>query len=176
MHQTRDVIWLQQMYYKVPEKHTSYITIKEDNQQATENMTITVEEGDKSDESDANEVESGHVVQHSLSGRTMRAPRLLIEETGTYMLSEPELHYYEHLADYGCISYGLVGAGISGGFMDTQELHVMQFNEAMQTCDKNEWLKAVAEEHDRMKKYEVFKPVKRSKLPKNTKVCQQPGR
>jgi hypothetical protein len=91
-------------------------------------MTITVEEGDKSDESDADEVESGHVVQ-TQSGRTMRAPQQSIEEIGASTLSEPELCYYEHMAEYGCISYGLVGAGIGGGFMDTQELHVIKFNE-----------------------------------------------
>jgi hypothetical protein len=84
----------------------------------------------------------------------------LIEEIGASTLSEPELRYYECLAEYGCVPYGLVGAGIGGGFVDTQELHVMKFNEAMQTRDKYEWLKAVAQEHDRMKKYEVFKPVK----------------
>jgi Reverse transcriptase (RNA-dependent DNA polymerase) len=132
-------------------------------------MTITAEEGDKSDESDADEVEVGPVVQ-TQSGRTVRAPRQLIEETGASMLSEPELCYYELLAEYGCISYGLVGAGTGGGFMDTQELHVMKFNEAMQTHNKDEWLKAVAEEHDCMKKYVVFKQVKQSKLPKNAKV------
>jgi Reverse transcriptase (RNA-dependent DNA polymerase) len=93
-----------------------------------------------------------------------------MEEIGASTLSDPELRYYERLAEYGCVSYGLVGAGIGGGFVDTQELHVTKFNEARQTRDKNEWLKAVAEEHNRMKKYEVFKAVKQSKLLKNAKV------
>jgi Reverse transcriptase (RNA-dependent DNA polymerase) len=163
------VIWLQQMYYKLVEHQASYITIKEDSHQATKNMTITAEEGDISDESDADDFEVGPVVQ-TRSGQTMRAPQRLIEEIGASTLSEPELRYYERLAEYGCISYGLVGAGIGGGFVDTQELHVMKFNEAMQTRDKNKWLKAVAEDHDHMKKYELFKPVKQSKLPKNAKV------
>jgi hypothetical protein len=73
VHQTRDVIWLWQMYYKPVEKQASYIAIKEDSHQATENMTITAEEGEKSDESDADEVEVGPVVQ-AQSGQTMRAP------------------------------------------------------------------------------------------------------
>jgi hypothetical protein len=63
-----------------------------------------------------------------------------------------------------------VGAGIGGGFMDTQEPHVMKFNVAIQTRNKSEWLKAVAEEHDCMKKYEVFKLVNQRKLLKNAKV------
>jgi hypothetical protein len=46
VHQTRDVIWLQQMYYKPVEKPASYITIEDDTQQTTEQI-ITAEEGDK---------------------------------------------------------------------------------------------------------------------------------
>jgi hypothetical protein len=168
VHQTRDVIWLRQMYYKPVEQQASYITIEEDMAQATEQI-ITAEEGDKSEESDADEIEVGPVVQ-TWSGRTVKAPRQIIEEIGASTLTEPELRYFERLAEYGCVSYGLVGAGIGGGFVDTQELHVMKFNEAMQTRDKNKWLKAVAEEHNRMKKYEVFKAVKRSELPRNAKV------
>jgi Reverse transcriptase (RNA-dependent DNA polymerase) len=104
------------------------------------------------------------------SGRTVQAPRQLIEEIGASTLSKPELCYYERLAQYGCVSYVLVGAGIGGVFMDTQELHILKFNEAMQTHNMKEWLKAVAEEQDHMKKYEVCKPVKQSELPKNAKV------
>jgi hypothetical protein len=168
VHQTRDVIWRQQMYYKLVEKQASYITIKEDSHQATKNMTITAEEGNKSDESDPDEVEVGPVVQ-TQSGRTMRAPRQLIEEIGASMLSEPELCYYERLDEYGCISYGLVGAGISGG------LHVMKFNEAMQTQDKSEWLKAVAEEHDCMKNMKCSSQSSKANCQRMPRFCQQPG-
>ena len=42
------------------------------------------------------------------------------------------------------------GAEIGGGFENTQKLRVMNYNEAMATKDKDQWLKAVDEEHQRM--------------------------
>jgi len=35
--------------------------------------------------------------------------------------------------------FAFVGAGIGGGFDDTNELHVMKFDEAMNTPDKPKW-------------------------------------
>jgi hypothetical protein len=72
LHQTRDVIWLQQMYYKPVEQQAYYITIKEDIHQATKHKIITAEEGDKSEESDADEIKVGPVVQ-TQSRQTVRA-------------------------------------------------------------------------------------------------------
>jgi hypothetical protein len=40
-----------------------------------------------------------------------------------------------------------VGAGLGGGFENTNELHVMKFKEAMATKDKPGWVKAVDKEH-----------------------------
>ena len=33
----------------------------------------------------------------------------------------------------------MVGAGVGGGFNNTQELHVMKYKEAMKTPEKGEW-------------------------------------
>ena len=41
----------------------------------------------------------------------------------------------------------LVGAGIGGGFIDTNELHVTKYKEAMARKDADKWQKAVDEEH-----------------------------
>jgi hypothetical protein len=73
----------------------------------------------------------------------------------------------------GCVSLGLMGAGLGGGFQDTHELHVMKYKQAMNTKDKKSWVKAVDKEHNRMEKYKVFKAVKKNSLPKKAKIlCQ----
>jgi Mn-containing catalase len=48
--------------------------------------------------------------------------------------------------------------------MSTEELHVMKYNEAMQSRDKKEWIKAVKEEHERMVKSEVWTAVDKNTL------------
>ena len=63
-----------------------------------------------------------------------------------------------------------IGAGIGGGFENTKELHVMKYNEAMQQPDREQWVKAVREEHDRFIQYNVFKPVKKNEVPNDAKV------
>ena len=80
-------------------------------------------------------------------------------------MTEPEQRYYERLAELGC-----VGAGLGGGFENTNELHVMKYKEAMKTGDRKLWQKAVAEEHERMVKHDVFKAVKKKDLPPKAKV------
>ena len=64
------------------------------------------------------------------------------------------------------IEFRCVGAGLGGGFQDTHELHVMKYDEAM----NSHWNKAVEEEHDRMKKHTMFEQVLISELPPGTNV------
>jgi hypothetical protein len=45
----------------------------------------------------------------------------------------------------------LVGAGIGGGFLNTNELHTLKYEEAMKSNEKNMWLKALEEEHRKRK-------------------------
>ena len=54
--------------------------------------------------------------------------------------------------DYLC-----VGAGLGGGFDNTNELHVMTYSEAMSKPDWAEWEKSVDKEHERMTTNHVFK-------------------
>ena len=63
-----------------------------------------------------------------------------------------------------------VGAGLGGGFANTNELHVMKYDEAMRGSDKHQWTQAVKEEFDRMNKHGVFEVVKASVVPKEAKV------
>jgi len=46
----------------------------------------------------------------------------------------------------------------------------MTYQEAMNTQDRNKWIKAVEEEHERMIKNKVWKPVDRSTLPEEAKI------
>ncbi len=45
-------------------------------------------------------------------------------------------NYYAKLADEDDDKYGLVGAGLGGGFDVTTELHVMKYKQAMKSDNK----------------------------------------
>jgi len=63
----------------------------------------------------------------------------------------------------------LVGA-TGHNYGNTAELNVMTYKEAMASVDKEQWDVAVKEEHDKMKKYNVFRVVNRKDLPPGTKL------
>jgi hypothetical protein len=89
----------------------------------------------------------------------------------TIGLTEAEAKYYAMAAQFPS-TFGyemcLVGAGLGGGFIDTHELHVMKYDEAMATKDAPKWEKAVDKEHDQMAKAKVFKPVPIDEVPDDT--------
>ena len=58
----------------------------------------------------------------------------------------------------------LVGAGIGGGFGNTQELHVLNYNQAMKAKDSDKWCDSAVEEHYRMIENGVWVPRARSQL------------
>jgi hypothetical protein len=66
--------------------------------------------------------------------------------------------------------YELVGAGIGGGFSNTDELKVLNFKKAMKSNDKEKWIEAIDEEWNRMKKAGAFKAVDRTSIDKNEKI------
>ena len=63
-----------------------------------------------------------------------------------------------------------VGAGVGGGFTNTNELRVMKFKEAINGPDAKHWQKAVDEEYERMVKSGVFKVIPRKELEAGAKV------
>jgi hypothetical protein len=64
-----------------------------------------------------------------------------------------------------------VGAGIGGGFTNTQELKVMKYHEAINGPDGDAWKAEVKKEHgSRMVHNKVIEPVSLSDLSKNEKV------
>ena len=63
-----------------------------------------------------------------------------------------------------------MGAGIGSGITNTEELHVLKYNEAMQNPDREEWVKAVEKEHQRMIDSRVWKVVQKKDLPENVET------
>jgi hypothetical protein len=61
-------------------------------------------------------------------------------------LSVAEENYYNTM--WKMSETAFVGAGLKGGFVDTSELHVMKFKEAMTGNNAAKWQKAVNEEHE----------------------------
>jgi hypothetical protein len=66
--------------------------------------------------------------------------------------------------------YVSIGAGIGGGFTNTQELKVMKYHEAINSPDSDPWKAEVKKEHGRIIHNKVFDPVSLSDLSKNEKV------
>ena len=64
----------------------------------------------------------------------------------------------------------MLGAGTGGGFVNTQELHVMKYEDALKSKDADKWLKAIEEEHDRMVEKGVFEVVPRKDVPAGSKI------
>jgi hypothetical protein len=97
----------------------------------------------------------------------------LIEEAGEVMpdlenyeiqLTRAEEQYYEAMkvlreGEFIPDEVNCVGAGIGGGFVNTKELHVMKYQQAMETKDVKNWERAVDEEHDRMVNHRVWQAI-----------------
>jgi hypothetical protein len=81
-----------------------------------------------------------------------------IDESYKIELTEAEERYYNAMREVGYPSYncesefGLIGA-VGTGFTNMQELHVMTYDQAMNSSDKEHWEKSVDKEHDSMEKH-----------------------
>jgi hypothetical protein len=119
---------------------------------------------------DEDELEEEEQPRSTQSGRTIREPTCLIEELGAttadyeFKLTKAENHYYEvmkELHENESISgeINCVGAGIGGGFTNTNKLQVMKYKEAIQGQDVKQWETAVDKEHDHMIKHSVWQEI-----------------
>jgi ubiquitin len=82
-------------------------------------------------------------------------------------LTPAEERYYEAMRELN--EMALIGAGIGGGFVNTEELHVMNYNEAIKS-EKDKWDYAVKEEHDQMIDNKVLQPVPIDEIPEGAKI------
>ena len=171
-YKTRDVLWLKRMYYGpnnvevIMEPDVGDIDAEnEDDNQALDTGGAIVggdTAADVDDTEDVNEVEDDVAEATTRPKRTARAPTRLIEEIDALSLMEA----FEGTA----FEIAAVGAGIGGGFENTAELIPMKYNEAMAGPDREGWIKAVEDEHNRMLHHKVWTPVKRSDVPRGTKI------
>jgi hypothetical protein len=122
------------------------------------------------------------------SGRVTRLPEYLrvnyelantVADDYHIHLTAAEINYYATMSavEHGFSSIALddveavmVDAGVGKGFVDTNELHTMTYDAAMASKERNLWERAVDEEHQNLKDYNVFEVVKRDKMPKGSKV------
>jgi hypothetical protein len=68
------------------------------------------------------------------------------------------------------VEIAMVGAGIGGGFANTNELHTVKHDGAMSSKEGALWIKPVEEEFSSMTDHGVFEVVEKSKVPINAKV------
>ena len=144
----------------------------DDNNDDDDGMPQLVNRTDDDDDSDDEDEPTT-----TRSGRAVRAPDRLIENmAATIELSPAENAYYAEMqelnayASVGGTEYAMVGAAAGGGFIDTHELHVMKYDQAMATNEKEEWKKSVKDEHDRFEKGKVFKAVPKGEVPEDAKI------
>ena len=88
------------------------------------------------------------------------------------MLTEANEKEFADEEEIICIGteHACVGAGIGGGFENTNELRVMKYKEAMATDEKEEWDESANKEHDRMVEKNAWKAVPKKDVPKGAKV------
>ena len=91
-------------------------------------------------EDDASSSSDEEEVQHTRSGRAVKAPNRLIEEIDSATIQE----------------IMAVGAGTGGGFEHTSELTPMKHDEAVNK-DPIEWEKSVEKEHEHFVQHKVWK-------------------
>lgn len=168
--QSRDIQWLNCMYYatdnndnllvtsapKLEEQEVDSVAEADTNNMADTNGTnggglANSDNTDVSDDSD--DKHPTNQATQTRSRQTITAPTRLIKEIDSSMVED----------------IMAVGAGIGGGLDHTSELRPMKYEEAMSTPNAK-WGKSVDMEHDRMLNHVIFKAIKKSEVPKFTKI------
>jgi Reverse transcriptase (RNA-dependent DNA polymerase)/Zinc knuckle len=183
VHITRDIRWLKKMYFQELSivQHNfsidditdpkSNIRIDDDSQHTNGNSDESLSENDNLDnesqgnnyedydEHGNNENDNNDCGEENLrttrSGRIVRPPSRFKEFTtiGTD-------GYYEN---------ALAGV-IEDEIISTEEYHVMNYNRAMSSKDRQKWIHAVKEEHDRMVNANVWTAVDRHEINDSDKI------
>ena len=194
MHETRDVVWLHRMHYQKDEQAMPDLQVSLIREAADDSVPDVAADGDEEESgyetaddengqdqggSNApaeimNSEEVAPAVTTTRSGRVVQPPARLMDEFGGMQFSKMEQEYFAGLKEAAALEtdeseIACVGAGLGGGFESTNELHVLKYKDAMASSSKPEWEAAVAEEHARMQKHNVWEPVSRSSLPEGTK-------
>ena len=140
--------------------------------EAKEGTSAAASSSAKDDDDDDNSVtEKDGYVTTTRSRRHVFRPERLGQAVNANidMLSNAELNYYAALAETDESEVALVGAAMGGGFQHTSELKPMNYKEAMDGPEAEEWKAEVENEHNRMVKYQVWEAVPKSEVPKEAK-------
>jgi hypothetical protein len=91
------------------------------------------------------------------------------------MLTDAEEHYNTSMKELGKSEFipdevCCVRVGIGGGVVNTNDLRVMKFKEAMKSGNMTQWQIAVDEEHGRMTKHNVWQAILCKDLPVAAKI------
>ena len=198
VHETRDVVWLHQMYFEKPnteEERLEPIVYLESNHVTTDVDAVLGDadpeerEGVSDENAASSESESDGksgfvpVVARASAQERKKKGRYELETGKTVSWDVGVVHnYYNALLDIvdddelevamaNHIRYGEcanVGAALGGGFENTMELRPMN-DEAINGPDGEAWKVEIENEHARMVKNGVFEVVKRSDLPAGVK-------
>ena len=194
---TRDVIWLRRMYFQKAKSEAQEVNPQNADEAESSDEEVEIleenqtgvaageEENNESDvDDDADDDNAGmqtkevqdlmaesatHGAPQVYAGRTQAEAHRLAGEQAMISLTEAEKHYYSEVGHLE-MEFACVGAGIGGGFTNTAELHVMTYDEALATPDREKWKVAIQEEYERMKDHDVFKAVPMNQVPDGTKV------
>jgi hypothetical protein len=133
VHVTRDVTWLRRKFFPAPDIYVGegtipLIEVPDHALQAETTDSNAVNEEARADEPEStpdeeeDEIEEDtHTVVTTGSGRAIKMPSYLLDHFET----------------------ALVGAGIGGGHVNTNELHTIKFDDAMKSPEQSLWAKAV---------------------------------
>jgi hypothetical protein len=190
VHETCDVTWLKRIYFTSTKPTAQELIVsvgagENSSKQANINAPTTlptVEEvaeeenqvivEDKDDDDEPVQALEPAIAETTVTttqaGRATKAPVWMKDYTMAAMkLTDQETAYLNLTKGF---EMGLMGAGVGGGFINTQELHVLKYNQAMKGPDKKQWEEAVKEEHDRMIKNKVWKAVPKASVPKEATI------
>ena len=191
--ESRDVTWLRRMYYPRPDTDLTgqnpLVVIEADFPREEivqpEEPRVKIEEikDDASVSSEVSKASSSLEQVVRRSGRTVTQTTTYNPTTGKAAEISAMQNYYACLAELDNEEFATaievhnlhvevesVGAGLGGGFTNTNELKVMKYREAVNGPDGESWKEEILNEHDRMLKNNVFKAVDRGNIPRGTKV------
>jgi hypothetical protein len=167
VHETRDVTWLKRMFFTSSHPTAQELVVsvgagENRSSKASVNALTSLTTAESVQEEDqvivadnANDDEeaiqtlepavANTAVTTTSSGRATRALVWMKDYTMAAMkLTNQEMAYLNLTKGF---EMGLMGAGIGGGFINTQELHVLKYNQAMKDPTRNSgkslWLKSM---------------------------------
>jgi Reverse transcriptase (RNA-dependent DNA polymerase) len=194
---TRDIVWLNRMFYNTDANAESVDTAKLKAGKGTNYYQVLTDESDDDDTLEINDElenefhgsDNNQAADNIMTTQNVRrSTRTNIGRRTVMTFAEEQAQEIDRIRapkvnvmnrelsanlsvdsnDMG--EMALVGTSIGGGFSNTQELHVMKYKQAMEGQDAVHWQKAVYDEYKRMVENKVFQVVKRNQVPKHAKI------